>query len=606
MNGAPETPGAGGADGPGPDPLGTAEWLARGLGQAPGAGGWTPPAAESLAGVFPGLRVLALAGRGGMGAVYRAEQTRLGRTVAVKIMAPGATPDPLARERFEREARVLSGLNHPHVLQVYDFGALADGTHYLVTEWAEGGDLGKLLAGRPHPLAEVQVWVEQIASALGAAHARGVVHRDLKPANVLVRADGRLALADFGLAHAQGMGFTTTLTLSGMVFGTFDYMAPEQMESAGKVTPATDLFALGVMTYQMVTGRLPKGAYARPSRMVGVPEAVDAALDEAMAGERERRPKDAAEFARKFAAACGAKRTKRRGPRLVLAFLLAAVAAGAWWQVGKKLRMRSVREEPAAVAANEARPAAPVPTIPVAAPEPVAFPPATIPAASLPAEKEPASDVVSTEGQSVENASPAAPARPAAPTSQAPWSWLLPEVNTARQARAGEWSRRGSELKSGAEVCTLRLPVSVPADFCYDVAVEFTRMAGRNSVGIFLPTSSGTGVFELDAWEQGLGGIQMIDGQDMRAHGEHFPAALNNGEKQQLILQVRGARVSATWNGRPRMSWNLEGRRYTNNWLWDTGADMGLGLCSWKSPTLFHRVAYRPVPGGAGQAPAGR
>ncbi len=576
MNGGPTSPGK---DGPGPDPLGTAGWLARGLGPAPGAGAWTPPAAESLAEAFPGLRVLALAGRGGMGAVYRAEQTRLGRTVAVKIMAPDATPDPLARERFEREARVLSGLNHPHVLQVYDFGALADGTHYLVTEWAEGGDLGKLLGGRPHSLAEVRSWVEQIASALGAAHARGVVHRDLKPANVLVRADGRLALADFGLAHAQGAGFTTALTLSGMVFGTFDYMAPEQMEAAGRVTPATDLFAFGVMTYQMVTGRLPKGAYARPSRMVDVPEAVDAVLDEAMAGERERRPKDAAEFARKFAVACGAKRSKTRGLRLVLAFLLATVATLAWWQAGQKLRRRSIGEGPAlpGIATSEASPAAPVPTVPVASPEPVAFPPATLPAAGT---------------------TPA--------SAQAPWSWLLPEVNPGRQARAGEWTRRGDELKSGAEICTLRLPVSVPADFCYDVAVEFTRMAGRNSVGVFLPTSSGTGVFELDAWERGLGGIQMINGQDMRAHGEHFPAALNNGEKQQLILQVRGARVSAIWNGKPRMSWNLQGRHYTNNRLWDTGSDMGLGLCSWKSPTLFHRVAYRPAPGGAGQAPAER
>ena len=591
MNEPPQPAGAGE-----PDPPGTADWLARGLGPARGAGGWVPPAAESLAGAFPGLRVLALAGKGGMGAVYRAEQTRLGRTVAVKIMAPGATPDPLARERFEREARVLSGLNHPHVLQVYDFGALADGTHYLVTEWAEGGDLGKLLGGRPHPLAEVRAWVEQIASALGAAHARGVVHRDLKPANVLVRADGRLALADFGLAHAQGMGFTTSLTLSGMVFGTFDYMAPEQMEAVGKVTPATDLFALGVMTYQMVTGRLPKGAYARPSRMVGVPEAVDAVLDEAMAGERERRPKDAAEFARKFAAACGAKRTPARGPRLLLALLLAAVTAGAWWRAGQKLRMNRTAEEPAVAetAASEARPGSTAaPAAPPASAEPMVFPPPTVPG------NEPAAPVRPAAAEP-----PAAGAATA--SSPASWSWLLPEVDPARHATRGEWTQRGVELKSGVEVCTLRLPVSVPGDFCYDVAVEFTRMAGRHSVGVFLPTSSGTGVFELDAWEQGLGGIQMIDGRDMRAHGEHFPAALRNGEKQQLILQVRGARVSATWNGQLRRSWNLEGRSYTNNWLWDAGPDMGLGLCSWKSPTQFHRVAYRPVPGGAGQASVGR
>ncbi|MBC8008851.1 MAG: hypothetical protein H7067_01985 [Burkholderiales bacterium] len=148
---------------------------------------------------------------------------------------------------------------------------------------------------------------------------------------------------------------------------------------------------------------------------------------------------------------------------------------------------------------------------------------------------------------------------------------------------------------AGAEVCALRLPVRVAADFSYDVAVEFTRKAGKNSVGVFLPTSVGTGVFELDAWDKGLGGIQMVNGQDMRAHGQHFPAALKNGVKQQLILQVRGARISAVLNGEPRMIWDLSGRRFDNNWLWDAGADMGLGLCTWKSPTVFHRVAHRAV-----------
>lgn len=120
---------------------------------------WVAPPAEVFSDSFPGLKVHALCGVGGMGAVYRAEQTRLGRTVAVKILPPAATSDPLARERFEREARVLSGINHPHVLQIHDFGALPDGMRYLVTEWADAGDLARLLGGKPHPLAEVCGWV---------------------------------------------------------------------------------------------------------------------------------------------------------------------------------------------------------------------------------------------------------------------------------------------------------------------------------------------------------------------------------------------------------------------------------------------------------------
>lgn len=578
---------------------GTEHLLARGLaaaGGGPGSGaapgGWEAPLAEVLAEAFPGLRVMELAGRGGMGAVYRAEQTRLGRTVAVKILPPAATPDPLARERFEREARVLSGINHPNVLQIYDFGALPDGMLYLVTEWADAGDLARLLGGKPQPLAEVCGWVAQIASALDAAHARGVVHRDLKPANVLVRADGRLALADFGLAHARGAGFTTTLTLSGMVFGTFDYMAPEQMGVGGAVTPATDVYALGVMTYQMLTGRVPKGAYARPSRLTGAPVAVDELIDAAMANEPQARPGGAGEFARRLAEAArggragagGAAWTGGRRSRLpVIVGLGAAAIAGALW-VTSRPRGGAVVGEPAPTPVVVAPPAT---FSAESAPLPVAFP---VTARQEPAK--PPAPVVSDA--SIREPEAAAPGKKT-PEKEAPWTWVLPEVRVPRDVANGAWMRTASELVAGDDVCALRLPVRVAADFSYDVAVEFTRKAGKNSVGVFLPTSAGTGVFELDAWDQGLGGIQMIDGQDMRAHGQHFPAPLKNGVKQRLILQVRGARISVVWNGEPRMTWNLAGRRFDNNWMWDAGADMGLGLCTWKSPTVFHRVAYRAV-----------
>ena len=556
----PDKPGASSSPGGG----GTENLLARGLAAGGSTAGWEAPLAEMLAEAFPGLRVIELAGRGGMGAVYRAEQTRLGRAVAVKILPSAATPDPLAAERFEREARVLSGINHPHVLQIHDFGALPDGMLYLVTEWADGGDLAKLLEKKPHPLAEACGWVAQIASALDAAHARGVVHRDLKPANVLVRADGRLALADFGLAHAQGAGFTTTLTLSGMVFGTFDYMAPEQLGAGGPVTAATDVYALGVMTYQMLTGRVPKGAYARPSRLTGAPVAVDELIDAAMANDPKARPASAGEFARRLAEAARSGRggaAAKGGRRSLLPAIVgvgALAIAGALW----------VTSRPEA---------GPAPSAPVLAPEPE---PAT-----------PSAQVVSI--LPIQSAAEAPLKK--SPADAVPWTWLLPSVRVPTDVANGAWMKNGDELVAGNDVCTLRLPVRVATDFNYDVAVEFTRKAGRHSVGVFLPTSAGTGVFELDAWEQGLGGIQMINGQDMRAHGQHFPASLKNGAKQQLVLQVRGARISAVWNGEPRMTWNLAGRTFSNNWLWDAGADMGLGLCAWKSPTVFHRVAYRAV-----------
>ncbi|CAM3036344.1 serine/threonine-protein kinase [Rariglobus hedericola] len=571
----------------------TADLLARGLGLTgarPPA--WQTPDAALLADLFPGLRVISLAGRGGMGAVYRAEQIRLGRTVAVKIMPPEATPDPMARERFEREARVLSGLNHPHVLQIFDFGALADGTLYLVTEWAEGGDLAQLLSGKPHPVAVVQDWVAQIASALDAAHARGIVHRDLKPANVLVRADGRLALADFGLAQAQGQGFTTSLTMTGMIFGTLDYMSPEQMTPGEPVTAATDVYALGVMTYQMLTGRVPKGAYPRPSRFTDTPVAVDALIDAAMSNEVGMRPAKAGEFARKLSVIAGVKpKSKRLWLSGILLVVAASAAAWAWVQVDQPVEPASVVEnqipkletpsllpavvEPVVVAEGKSAPAAPAPEVPV------------MPEASM-------------TGPEVVESNPVAMVPMAAKKTDAktetpvPWTWLLGEVRPARDALRGTWSMRGKELVAGNDICVLRLPVQVAEN--YDVAVEFTRTSGRNSIGVFLPTLAGEGVFELDAWDLGIGGVQRINGQDMRGHGQFFPAKLKNGEKQQVILQVRGSRVSATWNGEPRMTWDLTGRRFDSTVLWETGAGIGLGLCAWKSPTVFHRVAYRAMP----------
>jgi aminoglycoside phosphotransferase (APT) family kinase protein len=509
-----------------------------GLGLGDGAAGWTPPAVEALAGVFPGLKVLALAGRGGMGAVYRAEQTRLGRMVAIKLQPAAATADPLARERFEREARLLAELRHANVVQIFDFGALADGTPYLVTEWAEGGDLATRLEAGPAGLAEAAGWVAQIAGALDAAHARGVVHRDLKPANVLVRGDGSLALADFGLARARGAGFTTELTLSWVVFGTLDYMAPEQMAgagAAGEITPATDVYALGVMTYRMLTGRVPRGVFVKASRFTaGVPAAVDAVIEAALAHEAGRRPKSAGEFARRFAAAAsGARRRMVLGGAGVVAALVLAGLAAVW--VGTE---RGVEEELGA--AMEA------PVLVISEP-------------SVPSE----------------------------------WTDLLAGVRPEATAIRGGWTRRGDGVASDAEVAVLGLPGAVEAGFRYDVEVEFTRLAGRHSVGVILPTRAGTGIFELDAWERGLGGLQMIDGRDMREHGQHFPAALRNGERQRVRMEVRGARVTAIWNGVTRRTWELSGRRLSVPDLWAAGGRGGLGLASWLSPTVFHRVEYR-------------
>jgi Protein kinase domain len=539
---------------------------------------WQAPAAEQLTHSFPGLRITALAGVGGMGAVYRAEQSRLGRTVAVKVLPSLTAPDLDARERFEREARILSGLNHPHIVQIHDFGALPDGTLYLVSEWANSGDLAKLLDGKPHPPARVQVWVRQIAAALDAAHARGVIHRDLKPGNVLVHEDGRLTLADFGLAHAGGGGFTAALTMPGVIFGTFEYMAPEQMESPANVTAATDLFALGVMTYQMLTGRVPRGAYSKPSRLARVPAEVDAFLDLAMASDPARRPRSGTEFSRLFDRACNAR--ARRGQRQLIGLGVALVALTLAWA-----RSEIIRAEREAAAA-EARAAALVADARLndaRRKEQAAL------AAVRAAEAEAA-----TVALALRQAQAAAPSPPAQSSEPPPWARVLPEVSPAEHALNGDWRMTNGELVSGGGRCAPSLPVRLAIN--YDVAVEFSRTEGANSIAVFLPTLAGVGAFEVDAWDLGIAGLQLIDGQDMRRLNRFFPARLENGQKHRLILEVRGNQVAAIWDGEPRMTWDLADRRLRIPPLWQVRPEIGLGLGTWSSPTIFHRVAYRSWP----------
>lgn len=592
---------------------------------------WEAPYAEALTDVFPGLKVKSLCGVGGMGAVYRAEQTRLGRTVAVKILPQMATPDFSARDRFEREAKILSGINHPHVLRLHDFGGLPDGTLYIVMEWAGGGDLSKLMAGRAHPLEEVQGWVRQIAAALTETHRHGVIHRDLKPANVLVFEDGRLALADFGLAHAAGGGFTAPLTTTGTIFGTFEYMAPEQMESAGRVTPAADLYALGVMTYQMITGRVPRGSYTKPSRLVAVPGEVDAFLDAAMANDVERRPRSAAEFARRFEMACRAPQRRRRRQLIGLGVTLVLLALTV-------SRARTLREERAAEAARtealaeapavvEATPPAAMEVTPSPTPAPTPTPELVVPVAegsspwvpptptpTLPAEPAPPTDegdggLLPRERLARELQRRQQQQQKRLPTEETtqPWTWVLPTVDPRQQALSGDWRMAGGELVSGEGRCVLKLPVKPARD--YDIAVEFTRKTGRNSIAVFLPTTAGVAVFEVDAWDKGVAGLQLINGEDMRKHGLHFPARLKNGEQHRLILQVRADRVSATLDGESRMTWTLQGRRLRLPLNWQMEPEVGVALGSWSSATVFHRVAYRAVgadeEAGAGMAPEG-
>jgi len=204
-------------------------------------------------------RVEAIIGVGGMGQVYRAVDTRLGRKVAIKVSAQQFSG------RFEREARATSALNHPHICTLYDVGALRSGSSYLVTELVEGETLREWLKHAHSPERCIEV-ARQVLEALRAAHVTGIVHRDLKPANIMVRFDGYVKVLDFGLAKRFALteeGTTADLSLPGQVVGTIAYMSPEQIQGHD-VGPASDLFAFGVILHEMLTGEHPWPRNAAP------------------------------------------------------------------------------------------------------------------------------------------------------------------------------------------------------------------------------------------------------------------------------------------------------------------------------------------------------
>ena len=278
-----------------------------------------PPSLERLAAAFPQLEVLEFIGQGGMGAVYRARQKQLDRVVALKVLPPGIGGDPSFAERFTREAKALAKLMHPNIVALFEFGQ-ADGIYYLLMEYVDGVSLGQLLRSSRVSPREALAIVPQICDALQYAHDQGIVHRDIKPENILLDRRGRVKVADFGLAKLVGTGAGRAgsplpaaasqidegahgvtcpadgLTDAGKIMGTPNYMAPEQAEHPAEVDHRADIYALGVVFYQMLTGELPGKRLEPPSRKVQIDVHLDEIVLRALEREPERRYQTAGEL----------------------------------------------------------------------------------------------------------------------------------------------------------------------------------------------------------------------------------------------------------------------------------------------------------------------
>jgi len=210
--------------------------------------------------MFGAYRIISFIGRGGMGEIYLAEDTRLSRSVALKFLSSGFVNDADRLRRFEQEARAGSALNHPNILTIHEISQLGD-RNFIATEFIEGNTLRQRLAAGPMPINEALGIAEQIASALSEAHAKGILHRDIKPENVMLRSDGIVKVLDFGVAKLIEQAVSEpeaglTLTRTGMILGTVSYMSPEQARGL-TVDARTDIWSVGVVLYEMLTGRPP-------------------------------------------------------------------------------------------------------------------------------------------------------------------------------------------------------------------------------------------------------------------------------------------------------------------------------------------------------------
>jgi serine/threonine protein kinase len=339
---------------------------------------WEPPSLDEAAKLFPQWKVIRLLGRGGMGAVYEMHQPELDRTVAVKLLPMEASRDEHLVERFRREARALAKLRHPGIVALYESGVTPAGHLYFVMEHVNGSPLSQWIAeGRLHVPKVIDI-VRQVCEALAFAHAQGVIHRDIKPSNILLDAQGHVKVADFGLARLDQAETTTgaiSMSRTGQFMGTPAYAAPEQVKDAAHVDHRADIYALGVLLYEMLTGDLPRGVFQPPSRKSGS----DAHLDDVVRRAMQERPEDRYQAAAELQRDISSSPAKQGGRLLVLAMLVAIVifpvliALGAfesWKEAAKGTDEPSTPQTQPTTSNHSITPAPPAPEPPTRTPKP--------------------------------------------------------------------------------------------------------------------------------------------------------------------------------------------------------------------------------------------
>ena len=289
-----------------------------------------------------GYRMGPLAGSGGMGLVFRATSEADDTTVALKMLSNRWCEDKEQVARFEREARMLSQLDHPNIVRFIESGETQDGQLFLATEFVEGIDMRRRLVQSPMPPKEAFAVFEQICAAIEYAHSKHIVHRDLKPSNVLLGSDGTVKVADFGIAKPAPTGSAAvSLTQSNSTIGTPYYMAPESINNLSKATARSDIYSLGVMLYELLTGSLPMGHFQPVSKKTGLDTRLDSVIAKALAEDPAHRFASVKEF-HQAVKRIAVPRPPRIWLRVAVMTVVLLAATGAWsWQKREEERQRA-------------------------------------------------------------------------------------------------------------------------------------------------------------------------------------------------------------------------------------------------------------------------
>jgi len=516
--------------------LGAADLILRGLQSGPrDAGPWPPPTPEEVARMLPQYRIDSLLGRGGMGAVYRGVQDSLDRPVAIKLL-PSTIADADFVARFRREAKTLAKLQHPGIVSVFDFGQTSEGHLYFVMEFVDGTDLARILRCpglRPEQALEL---ITQVCDALHYAHRMGVIHRDIKPSNILITKDGRAKVADFGLARPVGED-ASVITSTPQIMGTPAYMAPGQ--KLGHADHRSDIYALGVMLYEMLTGKRPSSIFDPPSVKVQVDVRLDQVVLKALQQEPERRYQEASEMKQDVDSIrstpppepAAPARHPLRARRVAASFAFAVLTiVGAWlWK-------------------NHDAPSAPF------------------------------------QDSAWKNAID-----------------LLPLIDATKDTEHGRGTMQGGELVAQSDTTfLLKLPYQPPEE--YDFRITFTPFGDEGPETWQLLCASGRSLtYRMGSrGEHKVFGFLFPDASEVARHAASILPPLEKGRRHTSVVQVRNGQVSSFLDGKPLLNWKAEvadlyGVHEDQSSALSDPTCLGIGC--WLSGAIFHSIEVREITG---------